>query len=387
MAEHWRLTRDKEWMRRVAPHLVKACDWVTREREATMTPVPGGSRPIEYGFLPAGGLEDVQDYWYWVATNAATVWGFDALADALADYGHPDAARLQREAKAYHDDVMRAITEARIRTPVVRLRDGTYVPKFPSRLYERGRSLGWIRETLEGSLCLLVLGLIPPDSPEATWILKDYEDNLYISDTYGYDIPSFAQFWFSRGGFSMQANLLEGPVPYLYRDEIKHFLRAYFNGFASAFYPEIRMCNEHSNPELGYPAGDHFKSSDEANVTGWLRLMFVREQGDELYLGQGLPRDWLEGGRSVSIDRAATHFGPLSLRISCDADHSQIHAVLTPPERNPPSKIYLRLRHPQGKPIQSVTLNGKNYDQFDADKEWIVLPGSLAGVQEVTARY
>jgi hypothetical protein len=50
----------------------------------------------------------------------------------------------------------------------------------------------------------------------------------------------------------MQANLLEGPVPYLQRDEIKHFLRAYFNGFASAFYPEIRMCNEHSKPELGY---------------------------------------------------------------------------------------------------------------------------------------
>ena len=94
MAEHWRLTRDKAWMERVAPHLVKACDWVIRERQATMTQQPDGSRPIEYGFLPAGGLEDVQDYWYWVATNAATVWGFDALAAALADYGHPEAARL-----------------------------------------------------------------------------------------------------------------------------------------------------------------------------------------------------------------------------------------------------------------------------------------------------
>ena len=270
---------------------------------------------------------------------------------------------------------------------MVRLRDGTYVPKFPSRLYERGRSLGWIRETLEGSLCLLVLGLIPPDSPEATWIVKDYEDNLYISDTYGYDIPNFARFWFSRGGFSMQANLLEGPVPYLARDEVKHFLRAYFNGFASAFYPEIRMCNEHSNPELGYPVGDHFKSSDESNVTCWLRLMFVREQGNELYLGQALPRYWLAGGRSVGIERAATHFGPLSLTISSNADGSQIKAVLTPPERNPPSTIYLRLRHPQGKPIQSLTLNGQKHDRVDIDKEWIVLPGTLTGVQEVLARF
>ncbi|HPY51666.1 MAG TPA: hypothetical protein PLO68_17490, partial [Sedimentisphaerales bacterium] len=73
----------------------------------------------------------------------------------------------------------------------------------------------------------------------------------------------------------------------------RHFLRAYFNGFASAFYPEIRMCNEHSLPELGYPRGDHFKSSDEAQSTYWLRLMFVREAGPNLYLGQAIPRYWL----------------------------------------------------------------------------------------------
>ena len=154
--------------------------------------------------------------------------GLRALAAALADFGHPEAARLQAEAKAYHDDFMRAIEEARILCPVVRLRDGTYVPKYPSRLYERGRCHGWLRETLEGSIHLLITGLIAPDSPQADWILKDFEDNLYISDTYGYAIPAFDIFWFSRGGFSMQANLLGGPLPYLYRDEIKHYLRGVF---------------------------------------------------------------------------------------------------------------------------------------------------------------
>lgn len=387
MAEHWWYTRDRAWMEQAAPKLVKACDWVTRERQATMTRNPDGTRTIEYGFLPAGGLEDVQDYWYWLATNANTVWGFDALAGALADYGHPEAPRLQKDAKAYHDDVIRGLTEARIRTPVVRLRDGTYVPKYPSHLHERGRSLGWIRETLEGSLFLLIDGLIPPDAPEAAWILKDFEDNLYISDAYGYSIPVFDQFWFSRGGFSMQANLLDGPLPYLYRDEIKRCLRAYFNGFASAFYPEIRMCNEHSKPELGYPAGDHFKSSDESNLTYWLRLMFVREQGQDLYLGQAIPRYWLSPGRRVGIDRAASHFGPLSLWILSRADQGEIRATLTPPERNRPTTIYLRFRHPEGKPIRTVTVNGKDYDKFDVRKEWIILPGSLRGPQEIVARY
>jgi len=387
MAEHWWTTRDREWMAAAAPKLVAACEWVMRERQATMTAREGGNRPIEYGWLPAGSLEDVTDYWYWMVTNACTVWGFSALADALADFGHPEARRLQKEANAYRDDFLRAMEEARIRSPVVRLRDGTYVPKYPSRLYERGRCHGWLRETLEGAIHLLITGLIDPDEPEARWILQDFEDNLYISDDYGYSIPVFDRFWFSRGGFSMQANLLHGPLPYLYRDEIKHYVRAYFNAFASAFYPEIRMCNEHSLPELGYPAGDHFKSSDEAQSACWLRLMFVHERGGDLYLAQAIPRYWLADGRSVGIERAASYFGPLSLRITSKAADGEIRAALVPPERNSPKNIYLRLRHPGAKAIQSVTLNGKPYDRFDAAREWIVLPGTVQGAQEVIARY
>lgn len=387
MAEHWRYTRDRAWMERSAEKLIKACDWIIRERKQTMRTRPDGSRPIEYGFLPIGGLEDVQDYWYWLATNACGVWGFDALAEALADYGHAEAPRLVAEAKAYHEDVRRAFEEARIRTPVVRLRDGTYVPKYPSHLHERGRAVGWIRETLEGSVLLLLTGLVDPHSPQATWIYKDFEDNLFISDQYGYSIPVFDEFWFSRGGFSMQANLLDTPYCYLLSDDVPHFVRCFFNGFASAFYPQIRMCNEHSGPELGYPAGDHLKTSDEAQVTYWLRLMFVHERGDDLWLGQALPRYWLADGRSVAIQQAASHFGPLSLRIRSEAAQGRITAVFTPPDRNPPQKIYLRLRHPEGKPLQGVLLNGQKYDQFDAQKEWVILPGTLQGEQTVVGQY
>jgi hypothetical protein len=387
MAEHWRMTRDRDWMKRAASGLVEACEWVIRERQATMTAGEDGKRPIEYGFLPAGSLEDVTDYWTWLVTNACTVWGFESLADSLADFGHPEAKRLQKEAKAFRRDVLQGLTEARIRAAVVRLRDGTYVPKYPSRLHERGRAHGWLRETLEGSIHLLITGLIPPDAPEAQWILKDFEDNLYISDEYGYAIPSFDEFWFSRGGLSMQANLLGGPLPYLYRDEIKHFLRAYFNAFASAFYPDLRMCNEHSLPELGYPRGDHFKSSDEAQSTYWLRLMFVREDGQDLYLGQALPRYWLADGQQVGIERAASHFGPLSFQITSNAAAGTLTAHLTPPTRNPPKRIFLRLRHADAKPIRSVSLNGQPYDRFDPQEEWIVLPGDGKGFQEIVARY
>ncbi len=387
MAEHWWFTRDREWMGRAAPGLVKACEWVIRERKTSMATNPDGSRPLEYGWLPTGSLEDVTDFWHWLATNSATVWGFRALADALADFGHPEGQRLQQEARAYYDDFLRGITESRILCPVVRLRDGTYVPKIPSRLYERGRAHGWLRETLEGSLFLPAYGLLAPNSPETRWILEDYEDNLYISDRYGYAIPVFDAFWFSRGGFSMQANLLDGPLPYLWRDDIKHYVRAYFNGFASAFYPETRMCNEHSLPELGYPAGDFYKTSDEAQSTYWLRLMFVNEQGSDLYLGQATPRYWLAQGNRIGIDRAASHFGPLSLHYESHVAEGKVNVTLDPPARSQPKAIYLRIRHPLGKPLQSVLVNGKAYDKIDREKEWIILPGALAGRQEIVAQY
>jgi hypothetical protein len=387
MAEHWWFTRDRQWMAKAAPGLIKACEWVIRERQGTMTTRPDGSKPLEYGWLPAGSLEDVTDRWNWLATNSATAWGFRALADALADSGHPEGKRLQQEARAYYDDFMRGVTESRVLCPVVRLRDGTCVPKIPSRLYERGRAHGWIRETLEGSVFLPAYGLLAPTAPETRWILQDYEDNLYISDRYGYSIPAFDTFWFSRGGFSMQSNLLDGPLPYLWRDEVKHYLRAYFNGFASAFYPEIRMCNEHCLPELGYPRGDHFKSSDEAQSTYWLRLMFVNEQGGNLYVGQAIPRYWLRDGNQIGIERAATHFGPLSVRYDSQAAQGSIKITLDPPTRNQPQAIYLRIRHPQAKPLQNVLLNGEAYDRLDREKEWIVLPGTLKGRQEIVARY
>ncbi|MBN2577447.1 MAG: hypothetical protein JXB10_00455 [Pirellulales bacterium] len=388
LAEHWKFTRDRAWMERAAPELVAGCEWIIRERKATMQRNADGSKPIAYGFLPDGALEDVQDYWYWLATNAATVWGFDAVAEALADYGHPQAKRLQAEAKAYHNDVMQGLTESRILAPVVRLRDGTHVPKYPSHPHLRGRAVGWIRETLEGALFLPAYGLIPADAPETTWILKDYEDNLYISDRYGYAIPTFEKFWFSRGGFSMQANLLDGPLPYLYRDDVKQYLRAFFNGFASGFYPETKMLNEHARPELGYPMGDHFKTSDEAQVTYWLRLMFVREAGQDLYLGQAIPRYWLRDGNEIGIRNAATYFGPMSLAYQSSTHRGKTITVqLDPPRRNPPKTIYLRLRHPEEKPIKNVVINGKPYDRFDVKKEWIVLPGDLKSHQTIVVAY
>jgi hypothetical protein len=386
LAEHYRYTRDRAWLERVAPALIKGCDWVALERQATMRLKKDGSRPIDYGFLPTGSLEDVTDYWTWLSVNAYAYLGFSSAAEVLMEIGHPEATRLQKGAEAYGQDLREGFFEACIRSPVVRLRDSTWVPHFPPRQQRRGRDFGWLREVLEGAAHLVYCGLIAPDEPAAHWIVEDYEDNLFLSDQYGYSTVDFEQQWFSWGGFSMQPNLLIFPLLYLARDEPKHYLRSYFNPFAATFYPDTMMLTEHPLPTLSDWLGDHFKSSDEALSTFWLRLMLLAEYGDELFVGQAIPRAWFEDGRTMRVERALTHFGEVSLAIASHAATGTIVVELDPPRRSPPHRIKLRVRHPEGKSIRSVWMNGKPHSAYDVEREVIFLENWVEPV-EVRVKY
>jgi hypothetical protein len=115
--------------------------------------------------------------------------------------------------------------------------------------------------------------------------------------------------------------------------------------------------------------------------------MFVHERGDELHLGRALPRAWLSNGLTVGIEDAPTYFGPLTLEIRSHVDSASVLVTLKPPTRNPPRRILLRIRHPQAKPIRSVTVNGAAHADFDVEREWVVLPGRLPGPQQIVIRY
>ncbi len=376
LGEHYFYTRDDAWLKRAAPKIVKGCEWVINQRKRTIAAAERSSiRAIERGLLPPGCLEDIKDWRSWLSTNVYSWWGMQNAAAALNAAGLPEGKRLLKEAAAYRKDILTALTEAMHRCPVVRLRDGSWIPHIPPDVHRRGRTFGWITETLEGPIHMIRTGIIEPDDRTSTWIIKDYEDNLYISQQYGYNITGqeFDRYWFSRGGISMQANLLCNPIPYLLRDEPKHFLRAYFNAFAVSYFPDTRMMTEHALPNIGDHRGDHYKSSDESNSTYWLRMMFIQERGDELWLGAAVPRYWLADGKTCGIENARTYFGPMSVRYESHAADGRIELTLDPPRRNQPAKIYARFRHPEGKKMTRCELNGKPYTQFDPEKEWIVL--------------
>jgi hypothetical protein len=377
LGEHYRFTHDDAWLRGAAPGIVAGADWAINETKRT-----ANRHELERGLLPPGALEDIGDWWTWLSTSCYTWRGLDSTAWALEQIKHPEAQRLRKEADTYHTNLLTNFRQAADRSPVVRLRDGIAVPHIPSMVHRRGRYFGWICETLEGSLHLLITGALDPHSPDADWIVKDYEDNRYISNQYGYLLEDFDKYWFGRGGISMQACLLLDVEPYLCRDDVKQALRALFNAEAAQYFPDERMNTEHALPALGDWRGDQYKSSDESNVAGWLRYLFVREQGDTLLLGQAVPREWLQPGRRCGLERTATYFGPAS--VVFNAADNQITATLEAPRRNPPKALRLRFREPAGRPLSAVQLNGKPWKKFKG--EWVDLPADTT-TATVVAHY
>jgi len=385
LADHYFMTGDEAWLRGAADSLVAAADWVFRQRRSTMQDMPH-SRGWEHGFLPAGGLEDVADFHYWLVNNAMSWRGTDSAARALAAIAHPEAARIARASRAYRRDLLRGFETARRHAPLVRLRDGRWVPNYPSRLYRRGRDMGWIRETLEGSVHLLLARLIDPGSRQAGWILDDYQDNRYMSPPHGYIIEDPEAAWFHQGGFSFQPNLLAGLVPHLDRDEPEVYIWMFFNAWASCYREEINAMVEHPMPQLGWSNTVPFKTSDQSNAMQWLVNMFVYAAGDTLHFGRAMPRYWLRDGEETGVEGVCTVFGSCGVTFRSEAAQGRIVAELRLDLRRRPRRVLVRFRHPEGKPVRSVTVNGRRKQVLDARKGDVQIDGRARNVR-VVARF
>jgi len=385
LCEHYFFTRDDDWFRGVADKVIAGADWIFRQRKNTMTDLPH-SRGWERGFLPAGSLEDVTDFYYWLSTNALTWRGADAAARALETLGHADAARVRNEADAYKADLIAGFETMRQHAPLVRLRDGRWVPHYPSRLYRRGREMGWIRETLEGSVYLLISGLYDSNSPQAGWILDDFQDNRYPSPPFGYLIPEFDHTWFDRAGLSIQPNLLAGLMPYLDRDEPELYLWMFYNCWAACYREEINAMIEHPMPVLGYSNAAHFKTSDEANAVSWLRAMFVYENPNLLHLGRAIPRAWFNQPESFEARDVATHFGKAGVQFHADNANKKLRATVYLDIAKKPAQILVRFRTPAGQELKTARMDGKPAKIADAKRGDIDLTGKN-GVLNIEAEY
>jgi hypothetical protein len=409
LGKHYFFTRDADWLRANLPHMLKAIEWIERQRVATRKNDLNGEKVMEYGLLPAGHLEDNEDWGYWFAINAYCVAGMLETASAMQDIHHPDAEKIKKTAVEYRDNLRTAIVRSTELAPVLRMHDGTYSPYVPTRVYQRFRYFGphrvhyysrynkpdalpcyrlsATREVLYGPMILLNLHIFDPHETMANWILDDWEDNLTLSSSGGFNVHGFTDdaLWFSQGGMVFQANLQNPILVYLYRNETPAAIRGLYNGLVACLYPEVHMLTEEYH-QWTHGSGPFYKTPDEARVVNRIRDTLVLESGNDLSLLSGVPRRWLASKEGIQVDRINSIFGPVGISIQPGVEAKSIVAKITPPTCKQPDHFWLYVRLPEPNKIASVEIDGKPWTKFDAQLERIELPQTDKPLK-VTIRY
>ena len=121
LGEHYERTRDRAWMKKVAPDVVRICQWVIRQREKTKRLDARGQKVPEYGLMPPGVTADWNRYAYRFFNEPSTMRDLKSAGQALADIGDPAAPAILEDAKQYREDIVRAYRWTQARMPVVPL--------------------------------------------------------------------------------------------------------------------------------------------------------------------------------------------------------------------------------------------------------------------------
>jgi hypothetical protein len=138
---------------------------------------------------------------------------------------------------------------------------------------------------------------------------------------------------------------------------------------------------------------EHFHNGayNKTHETGYFlyqsRLMFAMERGDELWLAPFVPAYWMQDGQKVEAKNVPTYFGTVNYKIKSFVGGGYIEATINPPTNNNYKSMVIRLRHPDGKPMRSVVVDGKEYKNFDSAKDIVRLAQTAAKEIVVRACY
>lgn len=380
LAEFVDRSQDLDWFRKVSAEVARMCRWIARQREKTKRLDAHGEKVPNYGLTPPGVIADWARLTNTTFQAAHYCTGLREAARVLAKIDHPDAKALAGNAAEYREEILRAYRWTQAGSPVVPLGNGAWVSAQPPIFFIFGDvggffpgedgSRAWCKNAMAHHL--MVNRIIDPAAEETSWMLDIMEGIEFLRAGLGepaYDSETNQRLWFDLGGFNKCQPYYRRSVElYALRDEVKPFIRSYFNTIPSLLSLENMSFWEHFHNQGGW---------NKTHETGWFlcqtRIMLLQERGDELWLAPFVTRNWLKDGMTIRVQNAPTNFGKAGYVIQSAVDRRVIEAVIDPPPSNPPSRIVLRLRHPEEKTIQRVTVNGKPHEEFDAQGEIIRL--------------
>jgi len=366
ISQVYRKGRDDEWFKTVAPNIIKACDWVIRERSKNkiITDAPAS---VTYGMLPenrycedlVANKTNAQDYlgnsWCWAGLNEA--------ANALSDLGgefENESTRLKMEANQYRADIFASMEKAAIRQD-----DLTFLPV----VITNDKPF----ENLQESRLAHYYNILAPRMMESE-IFDTDDDRIYW-------MPDFLE---KRNGMILglarfgQSPWLIDPhfvagygMTNLRLNRIDRFLLTYYGlisyGMARDLYSTQEVSDLLSGGSKAWNSlrQPHLHSTSE--LIRLTNMMLIKEEKEEVWLAYGVPRSWLEEGKVIEIKKAQTCFGAFNYHIESHVSKGFIKAELNTSLRKSPPVIRLKLRHPEGKKIKKVEINDKKWEKFDKE--------------------
>lgn len=332
LGEHYRMTGDRDWFERAAPRAVKSCEYVIGLRRLNQREE---CRGMNYG-LYSGGVADNENPECMFLNNSYACLGVARTAEWLEALDPDKAAELAAEAAAWRADIRTALWDALARSPVVPLGDGTWRSSVPPtaegvgnyHLFCDGQprwSHGVMHsdDVLGGPICLAFHEVLDPHEPEFEDILL-YQTELFMKNNVAMSQP-----YVSRHDYA-----------HLLRDEVKPFLKYYYNGLASMSDRGTYTWNEHCH------GGGMHKLDQEGYFMMQTRWMLLMEEGRTLHLLRAVPRAWLAGGRRIGLNSMPSYFGDVTLTVDVSPDGDVFDARYAISGQKMPDRIRLRLPHP-----------------------------------------
>jgi hypothetical protein len=346
IGEHYRYTRDQQWIEQIAPQLVKSCEFLLNWRQRNLREDLRGKG---YGMIE-GKVADPEDPFRSFMLNGYAYLGLHRMGEVFAEIDASAASRFQTEAEALKEDIRNALVEVMGKSPVVPLGDGAWCPTAPPWAEYRGPLLlhaqggRWFthggiasRDSMLGPLYLVYQEVLDPSELAATSLLNFHCELMTKRNV------AFSQPYYSRH-----------PIVHLRRGETKAFLKAYYNTMASLADRETYTFWEH------YFLASPHKTHEEAWFLMETRWMLYVERDETLALLQGIPRTYLENGKRIELNRAASYFGSFSLQVESKLDEGRIEATMECTSDRRPKRIELRLPHPEG--LRAARVEGGAYN-------------------------
>lgn len=352
MSEHYRLTRDAEWLKRNASKMTAMCNWIIEHRKESMKHIHG-KRAMVHGLVRWRPYCDFELPAFDYFCNGYLCTGMKAASEVFAEIGLADeAARLAKEADAFLKDIM-ASMDASIIT-----RDGMkMLPIMPDTQFLL-KETGYTANGYYGLLasCLLETGVLRHDDARAD-VLVDMlrrKGGLQVGVCSFFDMIDHAYAW----GYWDTC---------LRRDEPKRAILGLYGSMAYGMSRDTYAAVECTAIRTGENMATLPHTYSNTVQVRLLRNMLLRESGDDLQIGFAVPRSWLAPGRRLAVREAPTRFGPASFSMEADADGSSIRVHLDPPPGGVEGAIRVRLRHPDFQDIKAVHVAPQTELTFQQD--------------------